>query len=92
MSRMRVTESHADLHNRHRSYRKNTEDVRWLRTFVSTGWLLQVIILGNYVTPSHEEDYKQALLREYRKFRASMESEGEGLAGALKEVKRDTYV
>ena len=43
MSGVRITESHADFHNGHRSYRKHTEDVRWLRTFVRFGWLLQVI-------------------------------------------------
>jgi len=30
---------------------------------------------GNYVAPSREEDYKQALLAEYRKFCAAIERE-----------------
>jgi hypothetical protein len=37
--------------------------------------LLQGIKANNYVTPSREEAYKQALLREYRRFVAQVEKE-----------------
>jgi len=30
---------------------------------------------GNYITPGREKDYKQALLREYKKFCAAMQRE-----------------
>jgi hypothetical protein len=39
--------------------------------------LVSVRALGNFVPPSREEEYKEALLREYRKFCRAMEDEAE---------------
>jgi hypothetical protein len=44
--------------------------------------LAMISEFGNYVSPSREEAYKQALLREYRKFCQTLEEEAKAEARA----------